>query len=200
MTPDAVIRPVLFVLALSLAGCGAVEHDPHRFQAMGDRIADIDVPLTASAAGHAATPRRSGPKLFSPVHVAVMSPHEMWDARDALALGRKPVLIEAAAFKDDEAPSPVAPAQPAPKVIRVAAPAPGRTIQLGAYSSEAGAKAAWGRMQASGALNGLSPVFEPVEVGGRSLTRLKVGPVPVETAANLCRAAQIADPWCRHAG
>ena len=72
----------------------------------------------------------------------------------------------------------------------------GRTIQLGAYSSPDAARQAWTRLKASADLAALAPVFEPVEVQGRTLTRLKVGPVPNEAAADVCRAAAVADAWC----
>ena len=52
---------------------------------------------------------------------------------------------------------------------------------------------------ARAALDGLSPRFEPVTVNGRELVRLKVG-APADTAAEICRAAQISDPWCAAAG
>jgi len=204
MTPAAATRPVLFVLALSLAGCGVVEGDPHRFQAMGDRVAAIDVPLAAQKAdAPALVNTRGGTGRFTPVHVSVMSPHEMWDARDAQAHGQKGALTRMAQPAVDSAIHAAAPAVAEAVVAQVAAPAEAkahRTIQLGAFSSDAGARQAWSRLQTRAALIGLSPVFERVEIDGRSLTRLKVGPIPVETAADLCRAAQVADPWCRHAG
>ena len=88
--------------------------------------------------------------------------------------------------------------QPGP----AAAPAaPRGLVQLGAYSSEASARAAWTRLksgQAAWALDGLSPVYEAVDVGGRSLTRLKVR-APAAGAAAVCAAAGIDDPWCRRA-
>lgn len=200
MTPAAATRPVLFVLALSLAGCGVVEGDPHRFQAMGDRVAAIDVPLAAQKTdAPAPVTTRGGTGRFTPVHVSVMSPHEMWDARDAQAHGQRGSLVRMAQPVVESTIHAAAPAV----AEAVAAPAEAkahRTIQLGAFSSDAGAQQAWSRLQTRAALTGLSPVFERVEVDGRSLTRLKVGPIPVETAADLCRAAQVADPWCRHAG
>ena len=75
-----------------------------------------------------------------------------------------------------------------------------RHVQLGAYSSEAGAREAWRRLKVRADLGQLSPVYETVQVEGRVLTRLKVGPIPAEQAADLCRAAQVSDPWCRRAG
>ena len=71
-------------------------------------------------------------------------------------------------------------------------------MQLGAYSSEPAARAAWTRLKsgdAAWALDGLSPVYEGVEVGGRRLTRLKVA-APAAGAAAVCAAAGIDDPWC----
>ena len=44
-------------------------------------------------------------------------------------------------------------------------------------------------------LQGLSPVFEGVEVGGRGLPREKVA-APAAGAAAVCAAAGIDDPWC----
>jgi hypothetical protein len=46
------------------------------------------------------------------------------------------------------------------------------------------------------ALAGLSPVFEPVEVQGRRLIRLK-SYAPAKQAASLCLAAGVDDHWCR---
>jgi cell division septation protein DedD len=156
------------------------------------------------------------------MQVALMTPHQMWDARDAQAgAGRPDGLRDAALRMAEPAVEPVMRAaapvvakavveqaaarvapQPSlrPAAIRTETAAPGRTIQLGAYSSEAGARAAWSRLKANADLSSLSPVFEGVEVNGRSLTRLKVGPIPAEAASALCQAAQVADPWCRRQG
>ena len=79
-----------------------------------------------------------------------------------------------------------------------ALPAAGSAVvQLGAFSSETAARAAWAEIGKGGALAGLSPRFEAVEVNGKRLTRLKVGPIPAQAAAGLCRAARVVDPWCR---
>ena len=51
MTPAEATRPVLIALAfassLAVAGCGAVDSDPHRFSAMAENVAAIDIPLSA---------------------------------------------------------------------------------------------------------------------------------------------------------
>ncbi|MEG0819439.1 MAG: SPOR domain-containing protein, partial [Brevundimonas sp.] len=64
-------------------------------------------------------------------------------------------------------------------------------IQLGAYGSQASAQAAWERL----GQGGLSPVFEPVEVNGRRLVRLKVRAGSAQAKA-LCERAAASDPWC----
>lgn len=220
MTSAEATRPVLIALALALTGCGAVEGDPQRFQTAADRIAAIDIPLDPRAA--AAPPRRASaeeqglrPARFSPVKVELMTPYEMWDARDAIA-GLQPVAAATGPGDLREAaPAVVRTVQRAvlsadavadgppklrPAVVRAEAAKGGRLIQLGAYSTEAAAREAWNRLKTQAALSGLSPRFEDVEVGGRRLTRLKVGPIQTEAAAALCAAAQVADPWCRRAG
>lgn len=220
MTPARATRPVLIAVALALAGCGAVEGDAHRFQGMAEHVAAVDIPLipardgAASAVPHRRTAAEAGlrPARFSPVQVAVMDPHDMWDARDAQASGLRATVERATRPAVEAAVETAAPVVARTMVheaaARVEAPRlrpavireTGRTIQLGAYSSAEGARAAWGRLRANADLADLSPVFESVEVGGRSLTRLKVGPIPAEAAATVCRAAQVADPWCARQG
>ncbi|NBB61408.1 hypothetical protein GVN18_19200 [Pseudomonas sp. ODNR1LW] len=199
---------------------------------MADRIAAIDIPLDPQEAqpsrGAPAKTHGLRPLKFSPVHVQVMSPHDMWDARDALGAGKavaaavpeadglrhavarvaapmaEPVRQEAPAVAAravlDRAAAPAELPKLRPAVIRSETPVAERMIQLGAFSSLAGAQAAWTRLKARADLSNLSPVFERVDIDGRSLTRLKVGPIPVEAASALCAAAQVADPWCRRAG
>lgn len=218
MTPAEATRPVLIALAcasgLALAGCGAVDSNPHRFSAMAENVAAIDIPLKADSRHRAAEQAGLRPARFTPVKVAVMDPHAMWDARDVQAGIRHEV--EDAGLRDAviRVTQPVVQAA-APAVVKAAAdeavariqapllrpaslsvPTQGRTIQLGAYSSPAGAQQAWARLRAKSDLSGLSPVFEEVQVNGRSLTRLKVGLVSTETAAAVCRSADVADAWC----
>jgi cell division septation protein DedD len=236
MTSASATRPVLITLALVLSGCGAVDGDSPSFRALADRVAAIDIPLDPEAAGSAQVEPRPAaekpglrPLKFSPVHVQVMSPHEMWDARDALSGGTallaaddadsdglrdavvrmarprlEPVAQTAAPDAGRAELEPRAASTETPKlrpaVVRPAPQSEGRMIQLGAFSSPAGAQAAWARLKARADLSNFSPVFERVEIDGRSLTRLKVGPIPAEAASTLCAAAQVADPWCRRAG
>lgn len=225
MTPAKAPRPVLIAPALVLAlagaaalsGCEAAANDPHRFRALADQVAAVDVPLTPavqhSKAGGAGEPSGLRPIRFSAVKVAVMDPHAMWDARDDLAGVRR--VAHDAGLRDGVIPAadPVGPAPlqtpdpAAPQLEAGEAPilsragprrpeASARTIQLGAYSSPDAARQAWARMKTNRELATLSPVFEPVVAQGRTLTRLKVGPVSNEGAVAVCRALDVADAWC----
>jgi hypothetical protein len=219
MTPSLVIRPVLVLLAVSgLAACGMVDSDPHRFETMAESVAAIPLDSEPSAQTTPATHRAAADDGLRPaIRVEVLDPHALWDARDAEMTGMveraAPRLVAAAApavadavvqqvsTRMDAAASRAA-LRPAMQTPPAAAPAGGRgLVQLGAYSSEASARAAWARLksgQAAWALDGLSPVYEAVDVGGRSLTRLKVR-APAAGAAAVCAAAGIDDPWCRRA-
>jgi len=88
-----------------------------------------------------------------------------------------------------QAPPAPRPPQPAP-----AQAAPGATIQLGAFSSQAGANQAWSGL--SGRFSYLAPLSHsvvPVASGGRTLYRLRAsGP----DAAGICRRLQIAGEAC----
>lgn len=203
--PVSVSIAALF--ALTLSGCGGMEGDGRTFESMANAVASIDVPMTPAS--------RDAPTVSAPLpsqqaglrpalQVQVMDPHDLWDARDGVVEGavRQAVVRTAA----EAAP---AVAQTVTRAVvqqaseraglRPALPASAGSavIQLGAFSSEAAARAAWSEIGKGGALSGLSPRFEAVEVNGKRLTRLKVGPIPAEAAAGLCRAARVSDPWCR---
>ncbi|MBF0664926.1 MAG: SPOR domain-containing protein [Brevundimonas sp.] len=206
MTPSLLIRPVLACLAAaSLAACGMVEADPHRFETMGEAVAAI--PLETEGATDAVAARTAAEAGLRPaLQVEVMDPHALWDARDGglrgmaeaqggrLAAAAAPaaaraVVRDVAARIDDAAARTGLRPSTAPRTAADAA-----LVQIGAYSSEAAARAAWARLD----LDGLSPVFEAVEVDGRRLTRLKVR-TPADRAAAVCAAAGVDDPWCRRA-
>ncbi|RZJ42677.1 MAG: hypothetical protein EON87_14105 [Brevundimonas sp.] len=212
MSPAAALRPaVLASLSLALGACGMVEGDPNRFQKFGEQVASLDIPMNPGEAGRVIggmpdaaagglraaipTPRQStGPR--DALKVQVMDPHDLWDARED---GLRGALVQAAVA---EAAPRMAQAAVQQVAVRTQSAVRRTTIQLGAYSSAEAAQTAWttARRSFSGAaLNSLSPTFEAVTVNGRHLTRLKVGPVPIETAAALCRAAEVADPWCARA-
>lgn len=181
----------LSAAALTLSGCGVNEGDPHRFEALAQSVASIPVSSGDEGAPGAAAPRRAERKA-APLKVELLTPHELWDVRDG---GKARVTLAAAPapYTDPEAPPPVAaPARPASL----------RHVQLGAFSSEDSARAAWSRLSrgAGGAvLSGLQPAYEAVEVGGRRLIRLKVA-ASAEQAQALCRDLAASDPWCARSG
>ncbi|MDI1326310.1 MAG: SPOR domain-containing protein [Brevundimonas sp.] len=217
MTPSLLIRPVLVLFAASgLTACGMVESDPHRFETLAESVAAIPLdggPRVQPASTSHRTVTNAG--LRPAIRVEVLDPHALWDARDAevnrMVARAAPRVVAAAApavadavvqqvsTRIDNAAS-RAGLRPAILVRPAVAPAAGRAlVQLGAYSSEASARAAWSRLkggEAAWALDGLSPVYEAVEVGGRQLTRLKVR-APAAGARAVCAAAGVDDPWCR---
>ena len=83
---------------------------------------------------------------------------------------------------------------PRPAPAAPAAPASGATIQLGAFSSQAGATTAWRAL--SGRFRYLAPLNHsviPVQTGGRTLYRLRAsGP----DSAGICRRLQVAGEDC----
>lgn len=83
------------------------------------------------------------------------------------------------------------PAKPAPEAQQtseeaVAAPEGTYKVQLGAYGSEEGAARAWRGIRGKypSILEGLSPYYEAVRSGDRTLYRLRVGPMGNRAAAD----------------
>lgn len=214
MTPRLPFRPVLaLLLAMGLTACGVVESDPNRFENLAEQVAAIPLDGSTPTRPVGTAAARSDDRGLRPaLRVEVMDPHALWDARDG-GLGG---VVQAATSRAAAAAAPAVvdgvvaevrgrvdsvvrrPAlRPALRVIEAERP----LVQLGAYSTESAARAAWSRLQtgpAAEALQGLTPVLEPVEVGGRRLVRLKT-PAPAAGAAALCAAAGVDDPWCRRA-
>lgn len=202
MTPSSIIRPVLACLAAAaLSACGVVDSNPDRFQSMAESVAAIPIDGEATAAPAPASTGRTAAEndLRPALQVQVMDPHALWDARDgglrAMAGEQAPRLVAAAAPAVAEAVVQNVSDHidnAAAKTDRPArAPRSNALVQIGAYSSEAAARAAWASLD----LEDLAPVYEPVEVDGRRLTRLKVR-APASGAAAVCAAAGIDDPWC----
>ena len=213
MTPTDLFRKVLMAAAtLSLGACGMVEADPHRFETLAERVADIRLSAEPSRDAPAAPCAADESGLRPALRVEVLDPHALWDARDGGLRGfveaAAPAVVEAAApaivqaASDQVGRAVSAHLRPPRDAAAPAAPRADAVIQLGAFSSEPAARQAWTRFStgaAQAALAGLSPVYEPVSVNGRDLVRLKVGAAP-DTAAAICRAAQVSDPWCQAAG
>ncbi|MFZ4164031.1 SPOR domain-containing protein [Brevundimonas sp. NPDC058933] len=185
-------------LAALLAGCGMTEADPHRFEKVADQVAGIPLSVrNAEPAREPAEPRNAEAAGLRPLKVELLTPHQLWDARDGLTSQAAAILpAMPPAFKDPEAPAAVPtvgqePAKPSrPAVVAASSSA---LIQLGAYASQASAQAAWDQLGQG--TRGLTPVFEPVEVNGRRLVRLKVRAGSAQAKA-LCASVAASDPWC----
>lgn len=189
------IRPVLLaVAALSLSACGGAEGDPARFENLARMVSDVPVSLERPGAKTAAETSPEGLRHPAPLRVAVMDPHELWDARDGLVADvvetAAPAVAEAAVQEVGRRSAELRPVSlPRPQGVR-------RDVQLGAFSSRAAAEAAWSKLKDADALAGLQPRFEAATVGGRDLVRLKVS-APAGDAPAICAAARVDAPWCR---
>jgi cell division septation protein DedD len=88
-------------------------------------------------------------------------------------------------------PKPVAP-RAAPAAPQAVASAGGKwEVQLGAYGSQAGAEAAWGKL--GGRLSGLHPSYQKAG----AVVRLRAGPLADKGAAEkACAAAKTAGAAC----
>lgn len=183
MTAFALLRLLpICALAGVLAGCGGAESGPRRFESAAQRVAAI--------------PLSDKDERAAPLKVELMTPHELWDAREGLAgKVRRAAASAPPAYADPEVSAPSA-APPPP------AAAAARHVQLGAFSSEDSAREAWarlGRGPGGAVLSGLRPDYEAVEIGGRRLVRLKVA-ASAEQAQALCRELAASDPWCVRSG
>ncbi|UDF05147.1 SPOR domain-containing protein [Asticcacaulis sp. AND118] len=91
-----------------------------------------------------------------------------------------------------------APARPADNGIEQRV----RSVQVGSFSSRAGAQAAWDALRARHpGLDNFKPILQPVTADGKALVRLRIGPVhSTEQAERLCSQLDIRDAWCRKAG
>ncbi len=202
-----VVRALTLGLALSASGCGWVEHDPHRFEQMAERVAAIPVSLDRPGKGQLETPLKARDMGLrearaDAVRVEVMDPHQLWEARDGpmegLVQAAAPAIAEAAVDEVEKRVAAAVPQMRARPVSTRREVEDASLVQLGAFGSEASARTAWARIRSAApeALAGLTPRFEPVMVDGRSLVRLKVA-VPASGAAAVCAAARIRDPWCQ---
>lgn len=206
MKLPVIARPALAsLLALMGAGCGFVEDDPNRFEALAQKVANIRVSVDDPVAEvRGLRPGRHAQRAEAPhLRLEVMDAHAFLEARDGPLNG----MIEKAAPAIVQAAAPVV-AEAVVREVTTAALRPAepsaadrvrRMIQIGAYSSEQAARSAWDRLSSATAFSGLAPRYETASVNGRTLTRLKVA-VPAAAAAGVCRAAGVTDPWCASTG
>lgn len=97
-----------------------------------------------------------------------------------------------------EPPKPAAPKpEPAKAEPPKAAPpksAGSATVQFGAFNSAASADQVWAKLAGAGAVSGLTKTVQPVEVGGKTLYRLRAG--GVADSASVCAKVKAAGEQC----
>ncbi len=92
-----------------------------------------------------------------------------------------------------------APKLAVPKIIEAPPPEPARgsQVQLGAFSSEGRARAAFRSLgERYGYLGGLTPVIVPVQADGRTLWRLRVETGSAASARDICGRLKVAGEAC----
>ncbi len=106
----------------------------------------------------------------------------------ARKVSAKPTVIQAAALTKAEIPKGPTEA--------------GRMIQVGSFSTKQGAEAAGSTVaDMYEGMDRLRPVYETVTANGRTLVRLRIGPVQNDLQARaLCEALGVTDNWCTKAG
>lgn len=177
----------MLVLATGLSACDGAEADPERFQKAAERVAAIPINPEKTRLEEAAK---------TPLQVQLMTPHQLWDAREGIRPAAAKVIVVDSQLIDPEAE--VMPEAPVAATKPVAAPVlqSVTTIQIGAYATAEAARRAWAGLGKAG--QGLTPVYEPVQRGETSLIRLKVR-ASAERARQICTQAAAADPWCLRA-
>ncbi len=174
-------------------------------------LTDEDLPapyLSEAAPGQGASADEAEPEE-NPIDAAVARVL----AEQASAPSAPSVPAAFASDPDSHAPAaaPILPARPSPGSVPRATPAPAaapRTaslasgdvaIQLGAFNTEAIAESQWKRHLARNEdlLQDLAHAVTTVESGGRTLYRLRVGPMPDrDRAADLCAALKARGDAC----
>ena len=207
------LRPLLLLMASAVALAACSEGTDGGYQAWADKVATI--PLTPDDSEQApsvvtamlAPAEDEKPKATPALRVELMSPHQLWDARNGplkiptIEVAEGTATPVPVSMQTDAAP-PIAVTVPvaAPPATKAAAPVDtgSRTVQLGAFSTASAAHTAWERLSRGpngGDLRGLDPQFEPAVVNGRNMVRLRVT-ASAERAQTLCQTVASADPWC----
>lgn len=205
------MRPLMSLAAVAMlvAACDtASDAQPSAYQAWADKVATIPLTPASDAGTSFDAPRITLPldpqkpqpdaKPSTGMKVELVSPHQLWDLRDG------PVKLPSIEISEGPpVPPPANKAAIAPAARPAASVTPNtagaRTIQLGAFSTQQQAQSAWNRLSSGSDkadLAGLSPRFDPVQVNGRTLIRLRVS-ASAQQAQTLCQSIAAADPWCQ---
>lgn len=215
------MSPVSTLLALGLclsgaglSGCDLPKGDGQDFQRMAARLDEIELDGKAKEGAEAsAQPEEKLELVFETakdvavgegglaahapkMQIRIVSPLEMDGPRSGTPL-------DTGVNETMAAPQLAITSEPKPVSKPKTNSAAMKTIQIGSFSSEAGAETAWRDLQARHpGLDQFRPVMQPVTTAqGKAMVRLKLGPVTSpEQAARLCEQLNITDAWCVKAG
>lgn len=160
----------------------------------GMEVPHQDKQVFDQGAGTASEPVRLAAQPEQPLETLPDDPAEEEAPQDMDALVEQVTESESAAVTAPE-PAAATPAAEEPAASAqntetetegAVVPAGSYKVQLGAYGSEASAERAWRAIRGKyrSTLEGLSPLYESVQSGDRTLYRLRVGPLASRAAAD----------------
>ncbi len=154
-------------------------------------IPTMTLPDAAGGSTPAATPRRPSRTLASAAPMPVADAATPSEAEPAPAPRKAPQRVAAVAPETTASTQ----ADPAPAVSQ--APVGGFSVQLGVRGSESEARAAFKQMQAKySQLSGKPELIRQAEVNGKTIYRVRVGPLAKTEASSLCTELQGAGGQC----
>jgi hypothetical protein len=155
-------------------------------------IPTMMLPEAAGGSTPAATPRRPSRTLASAAPLPMADATTPAQAEPAPAPRKTPQRI---ASVETTASTQAEPSEPAPAVSQ--ASVGGFSVQLGVRGSESEARAAFRQMQAKySQLSGKPELIRQAEVNGKTIYRVRVGPLAKTEASSLCTELQGAGGQC----
>ncbi|GEL43945.1 hypothetical protein MEX01_45360 [Methylorubrum extorquens] len=163
-------------------------------QAPASAIPTMTMPDTAaSTATPSSEPRRSASRTLATAPAT--TPVAEAPAEPPAAPAARPKAPQRVASVSPE--TTASTSEPAPTTASLTAPVSGYSVQLGVRGSESEARAAFREMQGKySQLSGKPELIRQAEVNGKTLFRVRVGPLAKNEASSLCSALQGAGGQC----
>ncbi|ACK84525.1 SPOR domain-containing protein [Methylorubrum extorquens] len=163
-------------------------------QASASAIPTMTMPDTAaSTATPSSEPRRSASRTLATAPAT--TPVTEAPAEPPAAPAARPKAPQRVASVSPE--TTASTSEPAPASASLTAPVSGYSVQLGVRGSESEARAAFREMQGKySQLSGKPELIRQAEVNGKTLFRVRVGPLAKNEASSLCSALQGAGGQC----
>jgi hypothetical protein len=163
-------------------------------QAPASAIPTMTMPDTAaSTATPSSEPRRSASRTLATAPAT--TPVAEAPAEPPAAPAARPKAPQRVASVSPE--TTASTSEPAPTSASLTAPVSGYSVQLGVRGSESEARAAFREMQGKySQLSGKPELIRQAEVNGKTLFRVRVGPLAKNEASSLCSALQGAGGQC----